>query len=138
MSKMMLNNQKPIERWIPIPAMLLAVMVFIGHMLSGFTLTDTEQARAQALFKQVRCQVCQGESVDESQSTLAQDMRYLITKQISQGKSDQQIKDFLVSRYGQSVLMETPMTIQTIWLWMIPALLIGAGLIMMIRQLRRQ
>src|SRR5436305_12854051 len=66
------------------------------------------EARAKALQKELRCLVCQGQSIDESNAPLAADLRRLIRQQMQAGQSDQQIKDFLVARYSAFVLMKPP------------------------------
>jgi cytochrome c-type biogenesis protein CcmH len=92
------------------------------------------EARAKAMQRELRCVVCQGQSIDESNAPLAADMRRLIREQIQEGKSDEQIKEFLVARYGTFVLMNPPVTGDTYLLWFGPLLLvlIGAGAIGMI------
>jgi cytochrome c-type biogenesis protein CcmH len=89
------------------------------------------EARAKSLQKELRCLVCQGQSIDESNAPLAADLRRLIRQQMEQGWSDDQIKDFLVARYGAFVLMKPPVRGDTFFLWFGPALLVvvGAGVI---------
>ena len=85
------------------------------------------EARAKALQKQLRCLVCQGQSIDESNAPLATDLRRLIREQMQSGMSDDQIKEFLVARYGVFVLMEPPVRTDTYFLWFGPALLVILG-----------
>ena len=86
------------------------------------------EARARNLQRQLRCLVCQGESIDESRSDFAADMRHLVRQQIAQGRSDQQIEDFLRARYGNFILMKPPLEADTAFLWAAPFLvLILAG-----------
>jgi cytochrome c-type biogenesis protein CcmH len=89
------------------------------------------EARAKALQKELRCLVCQGQSIDESNAPLATDLRRLIRQQIEAGQTDQQIKDFLVARYGVFVLMQPPVRSDTYLLWFGPVLhlLIGGVVI---------
>jgi cytochrome c-type biogenesis protein CcmH len=97
---------------------------------STYTVPLTDRAletRAKALQRQLRCLVCQGESIDESNAPLAADLRRLIRQQIKAGQSDDQIKDFLVARYGVFVLMKPPVRDDTFLLWFGPALLILVG-----------
>jgi len=91
------------------------------------------EARAKAMQRELRCVVCQGQSIDESNAPLAADMRRLIREQIQDGKSDEEIKDFLVARYGTFVLMNPPVSGDTYVLWFGPVVLvlIGAGAIAM-------
>ena len=85
------------------------------------------EARAKALQKELRCLVCQGQSIDESNAPLAADLRRLIRQQIQAGQSDQQIKDFLVARYSAFVLMKPPVRQDTFFLWFGPMLLVMVG-----------
>jgi cytochrome c-type biogenesis protein CcmH len=85
------------------------------------------EARARNLQRQLRCLVCQGESVDDSNSDFAADLRHLVRQQITAGKSDQQIQDFLVARYGDFILMKPPVQPDTWLLWLAPFLVLGAG-----------
>src|SRR5438067_13484891 len=89
------------------------------------------EARAKALQKELRCLVCQGQSIDESNAPLAADLRRLIRQQIQAGQSEGEIKDFLVARYGAFVLMKPPVRQDTFFLWFGPMLLvmIGVGVI---------
>lgn len=89
-----------------------------------------QEARAHALQKELRCLVCQGESLDESNASLAVDLRHLIRQRIKAGQSDKQIVDFLVSRYGDFILMEPPFEAGTYALWLTPfaVLILGAGI----------
>jgi cytochrome c-type biogenesis protein CcmH len=85
------------------------------------------EARAKALQKELRCLVCQGQSIDESAADLATDLKKLIREQMQSGMSDQQIKDFLVARYGIFVLMQPPVRQDTYFLWFVPVALLLAG-----------
>jgi cytochrome c-type biogenesis protein CcmH len=86
------------------------------------------ESRARALQRQLRCLVCQGESIDESGATLAADLRHLVRQQIADGKSDREIKDYLVARYGDFILMQPPLQADTYFLWLAPfVVLLGAG-----------
>src|SRR5205823_10527568 len=85
------------------------------------------EARAKALQKELRCLVCQGQSIDESNAPLATDLRRLIREQIEAGKSNDEIKDFLVARYGIFVLMQPPVRNDTYFLWFVPVLLLILG-----------
>jgi cytochrome c-type biogenesis protein CcmH len=86
------------------------------------------ESRARHLQRQLRCLVCQGESIDESNATLAADLRRLVREQIAAGKSDQQIQDFLLARYGDFILLKPPVRPYTWLLWLAPFLVLaGAG-----------
>jgi len=86
------------------------------------------EIRARALQRQLRCLVCQGESIDESQAPLAGELRHVVRQQMAEGKNDGQIKQFLVARYGDFILMEPPLQPDTYFLWLAPfVVLLGAG-----------
>ena len=85
------------------------------------------EARARNLQRQLRCLVCQGESIDESGSPFAADVRHLVRRQIAEGKSDREIEDFLVARYGDFILMKPPLQANTWLLWLAPFLVLAAG-----------
>ena len=99
------------------------------------------EARARNLQRQLRCLVCQGESIDESGSPFAADVRHLVREQIADGKSDQQIEDFLVARYGDFILMRPPLQPDTYILWFAPLALASIGgviVLITVRSARRR
>ncbi len=86
------------------------------------------EARARNLQRQLRCLVCQGESIDESHAPLAEELRQLVRQQMVEGRSDRQIQEFLTARYGNYILMRPPVEADTYFLWAAPFLvLIVAG-----------
>lgn len=93
-------------------------------------LTPPQEERARALFKELRCLVCRNQSIDESDAQLAQDLRLLVREQISVGQTDNQIRAFMVARYGDFVLLKPPVQANTLVLWLIApiGLLIGGGI----------
>lgn len=94
------------------------------------TLSDPQdEARARALMAELRCMVCQNESIDASPSPFAGEVRAIVREQIVSGRSDDEIKTYLTDRYGEAILYRPRLTLSTILLWLTPvlALLIGAG-----------
>jgi cytochrome c-type biogenesis protein CcmH len=86
------------------------------------------EARARSLQRELRCLVCQGQTIDESGAPLAADLRHLVRRQIAEGRSDAQIKDYLHARYGDFILMQPPLEPATWLLWLAPFLVLaGAG-----------
>jgi cytochrome c-type biogenesis protein CcmH len=87
------------------------------------------EQRARALSKQLRCLVCQNQSIDDSNADLADDLRRLVRQRLLAGDSDQQVIDFLTARYGDFILLKPPVEPATWGLWFGPAalLLVGAG-----------
>lgn len=107
--------------------LLLATPAFAAPAPDSFA-DPAMETRARALQRQLRCLVCQGESIDESGATLAADLRHLVRQQIAAGKSDGEIKSFLVARYGDFILMQPPLQADTLILWLAPfVVLLGAG-----------
>jgi cytochrome c-type biogenesis protein CcmH len=99
----------------------------------------TLEMRARVLSKELRCMVCQNQSIDDSDAPLARDLRVLVRERLQAGDSDHQVIDFLVSRYGEFVLLKPRFSPHTALLWLGPAaiLLIGAfGLLMAFRRSR--
>src|SRR5437879_6186840 len=97
------------------------------------------EARARALSKELRCMVCQNQSIDDSDAPLARDLRILVRERLQAGDSDRQVIDFLVARYGEFVLLKPRFSPHTALLWLGPAaiLLVGAfGLFVAARRYR--
>jgi len=87
-----------------------------------------KEARARALSRELRCMVCQNQSIDDSEAPLARDLRLLVRERIAAGDSDKQVLNFLVARYGEFVLLKPPLEEHTLILWFLtPAVLIGGG-----------
>ncbi len=93
-------------------------------------LKDPElEARARNLSKDIRCLVCQNQSIDDSNAGLARDLRVLVRERLSEGDSDEQILDFLVKRYGDFVLLKPPVKASTYALWYGPIVIFVLGVI---------
>ena len=87
------------------------------------------EARARALSQTLRCMVCQNESIDESNAPLARDLRLLVRERIQNGESDAAVREFLVARYGEFILLEPRFGARTLLLWTAPLLALLAGVI---------
>lgn len=85
------------------------------------------EARARALSEEIRCVVCQNESIDSSSAGIAKTMRILVRDRLLEGDSDQEVKDFLVERYGDYVLLKPPFKASTLVLWIGPFLVLLFG-----------
>lgn len=97
-----------------------------------------QEARARALFTQVRCLVCQNESIDDSDAELAGDLRKVVREQIAAGRTDAQVKSFLTDRYGQFVLLKPAFSLANAVLWLGPFLAALAGLALLAGRWRRR
>ncbi len=96
------------------------------------------EARARSLSQELRCLVCQNESIDDSHADLAHDLRVLLRERLSAGDSDRQALDFLVSRYGDFVLLKPPVEPATYALWFGPLAVLGLGALGIALRLRRR
>ena len=111
---------------------LAFLLMFVPALAMAAPLPDSfadpaKEARARNLQRQLRCLVCQGESVDDSNSPFSVDVRHLVRTQIAEGMTDRQIQDFLVERYGDFILMKPPVQPDTWLLWLAPFLVLGAA-----------
>ncbi|WP_461354660.1 cytochrome c-type biogenesis protein [Bradyrhizobium sp. USDA 4454] len=114
-------------------AAVIAAILMLGAMPARAVLPDeimtdpAKEARARELSKELRCMVCQNQSIDDSEAPLARDLRLLVRERISAGDSDAQVIDFLVARYGEFVLLKPRLNEHTLVLWLTPplALLLG-------------
>lgn len=95
------------------------------------------EARLQALAAELRCLVCQNESLADSRAPLAVDLRREIREQLASGRSEAEVLEFLVARYGDFVLYRPPWKATTVLLWLSPALLLAGGLAWLVLGLRR-
>ena len=87
------------------------------------------EARARALSQELRCMVCQNQSIDDSEAPLARDLRLLVRERLKAGDSDAQVVDFMVARYGEFVLLKPRMSWHTAILWGAPLAILIAGLL---------
>jgi cytochrome c-type biogenesis protein CcmH len=96
------------------------------------------EARARDLSRELRCMVCQNQSIDDSEAPLARDLRLLVRERLTKGDSNQQVLDFLVSRYGEFVLLKPPFELRTFILWGLPPVALIVGIIGLLVALRRR
>lgn len=124
---------------------ILLVAVTIGSLtpawagLEGFDFSgNVNEDRYKELIAEVRCLVCQNQSLADSDAGLAHDLRMEVYKLMEQGQSDEQIIDFLVNRYGDFVLYQPPVKPSTYLLWYGPFVLLALGLLLLLRTLRQR
>ena len=109
-------------------ALAAALVLAAGASDPGERLNDpAQESRAEQLFGQLRCLVCQNESIDDSQADLARDLRQIVRQQVVQGKTDAQIKAFLVARYGEFILLKPTFSAGNSLLWLAPLLIVLGG-----------
>jgi cytochrome c-type biogenesis protein CcmH len=113
----------------------LALAVLLGFSIAAHAvqpdeiLSDTAlEARARALSAELRCLVCQNQSIDDSDAPLARDLRILVRERLKAGDSDAAVKAFVVARYGDFVLLRPPFATRTLLLWVLPFAVLLGGL----------
>ena len=120
--------------------LLLAVLAFIGAIWSYMSFHNSTQEtldqHVQHIASQLKCPVCQGESVAESQVSIAQEMRGVIRQKIQEGESDQQIIQFFSDRYGSQIVWSPPISGFGVFAWAVPVMLLltGIGIVFMTLQ----
>jgi cytochrome c-type biogenesis protein CcmH len=125
-------------------ALAFAVAVMISSSAAYAVLPDeimsdpAKEVRARNLSRELRCMVCQNESIDDSEAPLARDLRVLVRERIAAGDSDAQVMSFLVARYGEFVLLKPRLERQTLLLWLLTPLVLVAGVVSLCMNSRRR
>jgi len=118
-------------------SLVLALILAVQPATIGGLAAD-EEARAQDLMREVRCMVCSGESILDSNAPMAQDMRRYVREQVAQGADDVQVRQALVERFGHEVLLRPPMTGPAIILWLAPVLFLAFGGALLFTAMRKR
>jgi cytochrome c-type biogenesis protein CcmH len=127
-------------------ALFAAALLVLLHMAPALAVEPDEilkdpalETRARALSQQLRCMVCQNQSIDDSAAPLAHDLRVLVRDRLKNGDSDAQVLDFVVSRYGEFVLLKPRFAWHNALLWAVPpgVLLVGAVTLLLLARRRR-
>jgi cytochrome c-type biogenesis protein CcmH len=124
-------------RWIVALVLLVAAAPALSVQPDEILADPALEARARDLSQELRCMVCQNQSIDDSDAPLARDLRLLVRERLKAGDTDQQVLDFLVARYGEFVLLRPPFNWHTALLWLIGPLVLlatGFGLFRMMRR----
>ena len=119
---------------------VMLVLAFAGPLLAGEAAPAAQdpalEARVNALSNQLRCLVCQNQTIAESNAGLAVDLKNQVRERLQKGESESQIIDFMVARYGDFVLYRPPFKMTTLILWLGPLLLVIGGLLVLYRRLK--
>ena len=134
-----MSARKLVAKLIVIAALISAIAPAALAVQPDEVMSDpAKEARARALSQELRCMVCQNQSIDDSDAPLASDLRILVRERIASGDSDRQVIDFLVARYGEFVLLRPRFELHTRVLWLLtPLVLIGGGLVLWLQARRR-
>ena len=124
-------------------ALLLAVSLAGAHMALAIDAEQAfddpaQQARYENINRELRCLVCQNQTIADSNSTLAQDLRHEVRQMIAAGKTDDEIRTFMIERYGDFVLYRPRMTAGNFLLWAAPVLLLAFGAFAVVRVVRQR
>ena len=127
-------------------ALMLVVMMVslpfglpLGAMTPDERLADPAlEMRARALSKNIRCMVCAGQSIDDSEAHLAKDLRRLVRERIMSGDDDEAIYAYLQARYGDEVLFTPPLQARTVLLFLAPLILVGTAVFMVLKVVRQE
>ncbi|SHJ16601.1 cytochrome c-type biogenesis protein CcmH [Roseomonas rosea] len=96
------------------------------------------EARAQEIGRELRCMVCQNQSIEDSEADLARDLRRLVRERVAAGESSDAVRDYVHARYGDFVLLRPPFNWVTAPLWALPVIVLGIGGLVLLRMRRRQ
>ena len=120
-------------------ALLILTMPAVAVQPDEMLKDPALEARARALSQELRCMVCQNQSIDDSDAPLARDLRILVRDRLRQGDSDAQVIDFLVARYGEFVLLKPRLAWHNALLWVLPpAVLVVGGITLLVLARRRR
>jgi cytochrome c-type biogenesis protein CcmH len=121
-------------------ALCLIVLLAPAHAVEpGEMLKDPAlEARARAISQELRCVVCQNQSIDDSNAPLAHDLRVIVRERLSAGDSDQAVLAFVVARYGEFVLLRPRLEPQTLLLWLAPLLLLAGAALALLRYFKQR
>ncbi len=116
---------------------LLVVAVPAWAVDPGERLSDPAlEERARGLSQELRCLVCQNQSIDDSDAPLAKDLRVLVRDRLTAGDTDSEVLAYIVERYGEFVLLRPPLRAGTVLLWLAPFMVLGAGIVSVLIYLR--
>lgn len=126
-------------------AVLLACALACATACSAFAVQPDEmlpdpalEARARTISAELRCMVCQNQSIDDSEAELARDLRLLVRERIKAGDSDEDVRNYIVSRYGEFVLLKPRFSVRNALLWATPVVVLAGGGLLVILSLRRR
>ena len=128
-----MNKKIRLIKFFIILISLYSINIFYNN--NAFTIEPNEalkdeklELRARNISKNIRCMICQNQSIDESNAPLAKDLRILIREKIKEGKNDEEIYNFLTDRYGDFILLKPPLKVNTLLLWILPFIFLIIGI----------
>ena len=128
-----------VKNFLLIKIFLLITITFFGELSLKYSYgvepdeilkNEKQELRARMISKNIRCMVCQNQSIDDSNAALAKDLRILIRYKISNGNNDEEIYKFLTNRYGDFILLKPPLKLSTLALWLLPFVFLAISFIL--------
>tara|TARA_B100000029_G_C17172752_1_gene813927 strand:- start:234 stop:641 length:408 start_codon:yes stop_codon:yes gene_type:complete len=126
---------------LKIPFFITIIFLVSFNVKYSYTIEPEEvlkdkklELRAREISKSIRCMICQNQSIDDSNSQIAKDLRILIRKKITEGKNDKEIYKFLTDRYGDFILLKPPFNIKTLALWFLPFIFFVLGVLVLLNR----
>ena len=125
------------SKYIPVKFILIITIICLTQLISNFSFSvepdeilknPKYELRARNISKNIRCMVCQNQSIDESNAPLAKDLRILIRDKIKEGNKDEEIYKFLTDRYGDFILLKPPLNSKNLILWFLPFIFLILGI----------
>ena len=125
------------SKYIPVKFILIITIICLTQLISNFSFAvepdeilknPKYELRARNISKNIRCMVCQNQSIDESNAPLAKDLRILIRDKIKEGNKDEEIYKFLTDRYGDFILLKPPLNSKNLILWFLPFIFLILGI----------
>ena len=130
------------KKFLECVILILLSNLFISESLAvepeEFLQDKKQELLDKNISKQIRCLVCQNQSIDESSAPLAKDLRILIRKKIVEGKTEEEIYDYLKNRYGEFILLKPPFQKTTLILWLFPFLIFAAGILIIFKYNKKE
>ena len=130
------------KKFLECVILILLSNLFISESLAvepeEFLQDKKQELLARNISKQIRCLVCQNQSIDESSAPLAKDLRILIRKKIVEGKTEEEIYDYLKNRYGEFIILKPPFQKPTLILWLFPFLIFAAGILIIFKYNKKE
>ena len=119
---------------IILPLLIFQLFAFNGYGVEPDEVlkNNKQELRARNISKNIRCLICQNQSIDDSSAALAKDLRILIRKKIVDGKNDKEIYKFLSDRYGDFILLKPPVKLSTLALWILPFIFLFVGFLIIL------
>ena len=117
--------------------MKLKILIFLTMFINVVAFASDQNIDQNKIYKNIRCLICQGQSIADSNSEFAQTIKLVINDQIKDGKSEKEIYNFLIDKYGEWIVYNPPINTSNVLLWLIPYMILIAGGVIIIMFLKK-